>query len=105
MFLRCGFTKLFSEFKTVPFKEIKPLSNFSSPETHLRKVVFPEPLSPTNDKISPLLIESLGFLKQDYHFYDFLLSLTKNTSIGLNIFLQQTKLMSIFQLLKENIER
>ena len=106
MFLRCGFTKIFSEFITVPFKEIKPLSNFSSPETLLRKVVFPEPLSPTNDKISPLLIEKLRFFKTGLSLlYDFLIFLTKKYIYWLKYFFTTNKVNEHIPIIKrENIE-
>jgi hypothetical protein len=43
-------------------REIDPELIFSSPEMHFKKVVFPEPLSPINETISPLLLEKFNFL-------------------------------------------
>ena len=48
-----------------------PESIFSKPEIHLRNVVFPLPLSPRNDIISPRLTEKSNFLIIGFSFlYD-----------------------------------
>jgi hypothetical protein len=44
------------------FNEIDPELIVSSPEMHFKKVVLPDPLSPKNDIISPLLTQKFNFL-------------------------------------------
>ena len=49
-------------FKTTPFNSIIPALIFSNPAKHLRNVVFPDPLSPIKETISPFSTEKLRFL-------------------------------------------
>ena len=54
--------KIFLLLRILLFKEIVPELIFSSPEIHFKKVVFPEPLSPRKDIISPFSTEKFNFL-------------------------------------------
>ena len=48
---------MFLSLRHTELSDIEPELIFSSPAMHFKKVVFPDPLSPRNEMISPFLIE------------------------------------------------
>ena len=48
---------MFLSLRHTEFSNIEPELIFSNPAMHFKKVVFPDPLSPRNEMISPFLME------------------------------------------------